>query len=228
MSGNLGIEPEPKATIQRFNSDGSNQTTYASGMRNPTALAFQPETGQLWALVQERDGLGDNLPSDYLIHVQQGGFYGWPYAYTGKHPQPGFANLAPDKVAASITPDLLFQAHSSLLDLVFYEGDQFPTEYKGSLFVALKGSWNRSKPTGYKVVLVPFNDRKPLDTTKTSPRASGCQARAEPRCGGALRCWRLQKMVRYWWVMTRAARSGAFPTTGSGRRRAGQILLTSR
>ena len=161
-SGNLGVEPEPKATIQRFDADGSNQTTYASGTRNPTALAFQPQTGQLWALVQERDGLGDNLPSDYLIHVQQGGFYGWPYAYIGKHPQPGFANLAPDKVEASITPDLLFQAHSSLLDLVFYEGDQFPAEYKGSLFVALKGSWNRSEPTGYKVVLVPFKDAKPL------------------------------------------------------------------
>jgi len=118
-------------------------------MRNPTAMAFQPETGQLWALVQERDGLGDNLPNDYLTRVQQGGFYGWPYAYIGKHPQPGFANLAPDKVGASITPDLLFQSHSSLLDLVFYEGDQFPVEYKGSLFVAVKGSWNRSAPTGY-------------------------------------------------------------------------------
>jgi glucose/arabinose dehydrogenase len=161
-SGNLGVEPEPKATIQRFDADGSNQTTYASGMRNPTALAFQPETGQLWALVQERDGLGDNLPNDYLIRVQQGGFYGWPYTYIGKHPQPGFASLAPDKVETSITPDLLFRAHSSLLDLVFYEGDQFPAEYKGGLFVALKGSWNRSEPTGYKVVLVPFKDGKPL------------------------------------------------------------------
>src|SRR5271166_3255675 len=89
-SGNLGVEPEPKATIQRFDADGSNQTTVASGTRNPTALAFHPETGELWALVQERDGLGDNLPSDYLIRVQQGGFYGWPYAYIGKHPQPGF------------------------------------------------------------------------------------------------------------------------------------------
>jgi glucose/arabinose dehydrogenase len=93
--------------------------------------------------------------------VQQGGFYGWPYAYIGKHPQPGFANLAPDKVEATITPDLLFTAHSSLLDLVFYEGDQFPAEYKGSLFVALKGSWNRSIPTGHKVVRVPFKDGKP-------------------------------------------------------------------
>jgi glucose/arabinose dehydrogenase len=160
-SGNLGVEPEPKATIQRFDADGSNQMTYASGTRNATALAFHPDTGELWALVQERDGLGDNLPSDYLIRVQQGGFYGWPYAYIGKHPQPGFANLAPDKVEASITPDLLFEAHSSLLDLVFYQGDQFPAEYKGQLFVAMKGSWNRSEPTGYKVVRVPFKDGKP-------------------------------------------------------------------
>lgn len=160
-SGNLGVEPEPKASIQRFNADGSNQTTYASGMRNPTALAFQPQTGDLYALVQERDGLGDRLPSDYLTRVQEGGFYGWPYAYIGKHPQPGFANLAPDKVNASITPDLLFEAHSSALDLVFYDGDQFPPEYKGSVFVALKGSWNCSEPTGYKVVRVPFKDGRP-------------------------------------------------------------------
>jgi glucose/arabinose dehydrogenase len=160
-SGNLGVEPEPKATIQRFDADGANQMTFASGTRNPTALAFHPQTGELWAVVQERDGLGDNLPSDYLIRVQQGAFYGWPYAYIGKHPQPGFASLAPDRVEATITPDLLFQAHSSLLDLVFYNGDQFPAEYKGGLFVAVKGSWNRSIPTGYKVVRVPFKDGRP-------------------------------------------------------------------
>jgi glucose/arabinose dehydrogenase len=160
-SGNLGVEPEPKATIQRFDADGSHQTTYASGTRNPTALAIEPQTGELYALVQERDGLGDNLPSDYLIRVRQGAFYGWPYAYIGKHPQAGFANLAPDKVQASIVPDLLFEAHSSVLDIVFYQGDQFPADYKGSAFVALKGSWNRSEPTGYKVVRVPFRDGKP-------------------------------------------------------------------
>ena len=160
-SGNLGIEPEPKATIQRFDADGSNQTTFASGTRNPTALTFNPETGDLYALVQERDGLGDHLPSDYLIRVQEGGFYGWPYAYIGKHPQPGFANRAPDKVQATITPDLLFEAHSSVLDLVFYAGDQFPPEYKNSAFVALKGSWNRSEPVGYKIVRVPFKNGRP-------------------------------------------------------------------
>src|SRR5215470_8529838 len=130
--GNLGVEPEPKASIQRFDADGSNQTTYALGTRNPTALAFNPTTGELWAVVQERDGLGDNLPSDYLIRVQQGGFYGWPYAYIGPHPQPGFAQQAPDKVKATLVPDLLFAAHSSLLDLVFYDAAQFPGEMQGS------------------------------------------------------------------------------------------------
>src|SRR5256885_1824471 len=160
-SGNLGVEPEPKATIQRFDADGSNQMTFASGTRNPTTLAIHPQTGELWAGVQERDGLGDHLPSDYLIQVRQGGFYGWPYGYIGKHPQPGFANRAPDKVEATITPDLLFEAHSSVLDLVFYDADQYPAEYKGSLFVALKGSWNRSEPTGYKIVRVPFKDGRP-------------------------------------------------------------------
>jgi glucose/arabinose dehydrogenase len=160
-SGNLGVEPEPKATIQRFNADGSNQTMFASGMRNPTALAFHPQTAGLYALVQERDGIGDRLPPDYLTRVREGGFYGWPYAYIGKHPQAGFASLAPDKVNATTTPDLLFEAHSSALDIVFYQGEQFPPEYKGGAFVALKGSWNRSEPTGYKVVHVPFKDGQP-------------------------------------------------------------------
>ena len=130
-------------------------------MRNPTALAFQPQTGDLYAAVQERDGLGDRLPSDYLTRVQQGGFYGWPYAYIGKHPQAGFVNLAPGKVEATIVPDLLFEAHSSVLDFVFYDGAQFPAEYRGSVFVALKGSWNRAEPTGYKVVRVPSKDGRP-------------------------------------------------------------------
>ncbi len=160
-SGNLGVEPLPKASIQRFDPDGSNQMTFASGMRNPTALAFHPQTGELWAAVQERDGLGDRLPSDYLTRAQQSGFYGWPYAYIGNHPQPGFAGRASGKVSQTIVPDLLFEAHSSVLDFVFYEGDQFPAEYKGDAFVALKGSWNRSEPTGYKVVRVPFKDGKP-------------------------------------------------------------------
>src|SRR5215470_10270832 len=160
-SGNIGVEPEVKASIQRFEADGSGQTTFASGMRNPTTLAFHPTTGELYAGVQERDGLGDNLPPDYLTRVEKGAFYGWPYAYIGPHPQPGFAQMRPDKVQAAVKPDLLFMAHSSLLDIVFYTGDQFPAEYRGDAFVALKGSWNRSEPTGYKVVRVRFKDGRP-------------------------------------------------------------------
>jgi glucose/arabinose dehydrogenase len=160
-AGNIGVEPKVKASIQRFDSDGSNQTTYASGLRNPTAIAFQPGTGDLYAVVQERDGLGDRLVPDYLTRIEKDAFYGWPYAYIGPHPQPGFANRAPEKVKATVKPDLLFESHSSTLDLVFYEGDQFPAEYRGDAFVALKGSWNRSEPTGYKVVRVKFKDGKP-------------------------------------------------------------------
>jgi glucose/arabinose dehydrogenase len=161
-SGNIGVEPEVKASIQRFEADGSGQTTFASGLRNATALTFHPETGELFTVVQERDGLGDKLVPDFLTHVQKGAFYGWPYAYIGQNPQPGFAQLKPDKVKASVVPDLLFEAHSSAMDIVFYEGQQFPAEYRGSALVALKGSWNRSEPTGYKVVRVPFKDGKPL------------------------------------------------------------------
>jgi glucose/arabinose dehydrogenase len=160
-SGNIGVEPEVKASIQRFDADGGNQTTYASGMRNATSVAFHPDTGDLYAVVQERDGLGDQLVPDYFTRVQQGAFYGWPYSYIGQHPQPGFAQLRPDKVKAAVTPDVLFQAHSSAMDIAFYTGSQFPAEYRGDAFVALKGSWNRSEPTGYKIVRVPFKDGKP-------------------------------------------------------------------
>jgi glucose/arabinose dehydrogenase len=160
-SGNIGVEPEVKASIQRFDADGGSQTTYASGVRNTTALAFHPTTEELYAVVQERDGLGDRLVPDYLIRVQQGAFYGWPYAYIGPNKQPGFAHLQPEKVAATVKPDLLFESHSSAMDIVFYDGQQFPAEYRGDAFVALKGSWNRSEPTGYKVVRVPFRDGKP-------------------------------------------------------------------
>ena len=160
-SGNISVEPEVKATIQRFEPNGTGQTTFASGMRNPTALAFNPDTGELWATVQERDGLGDRLVPDYLTHVEKGAFYGWPYSYIGQNPMPGFASMRPDKVQSAVKPDFLFEAHSSLLDILFYTGDQFPAEYRGDAFVALKGSWNRSEPIGYKVVRVPFKNGRP-------------------------------------------------------------------
>jgi glucose/arabinose dehydrogenase len=142
--------------------DGKDQKTVASGTRNPVGLAFHPETGELWASVQERDGFGDRLVPDFLIRVQPGGFYGWPYAYTGKNPQPGFAAMAPDKVAATIAPDLLFEGHSAAMDFVFLTGERVPAEFRGDAIVALKGSWNRSQPTGYKVVRVKFEGGRPV------------------------------------------------------------------
>ena len=161
-SGNLGIEPEPKATIQSFDANGGAQKTFASGMRNPTALAFQPETGELYALVQERDGLGDRTASGLLDpRARRAGSTVGPTPILASIRRPASPIARRRRSSATITPDLLFEAHSSALDLVFYDGEQFPPEYKGSAFVALKGSWNSSQPTGYKVVRVPFKDGRP-------------------------------------------------------------------
>ncbi len=163
-SGNIGIEPLPKASIQSFNAEGGAQVTTADGMRNPSGLAVQPATGDLWAVVQERDGVGDDLVPDFFTRVRAGGFYGFPYSYIGSHPQPGFADKAPDLVENAVAPDVLFQPHSAAMDAEFYNGTMFPDRYRGGAFVALKGSWNRTQPTGYKVVFVPFEDNEPVGT----------------------------------------------------------------
>ena len=160
-SGNIGVEPEPKATVQVFAADGQEQRSFAAGTRNPVGLAFNPATGALWAAVQERDGTGDRLVPDFLAEMKDGGFYGWPYAYIGPNPQPGFAGMAPDKVRATLVPDVLFEPHSAAMDFVFWTGAKVPAEYAGDAVVALKGSWNRSDPTGYKVVRVPFENGRP-------------------------------------------------------------------
>jgi glucose/arabinose dehydrogenase len=160
-AGNIDEERAPRATVQEFKADGSGQRTFASGLRNPVGIAFYPGTSDLYVVVNERDGLGDGLVPDYLTRLKDGGFYGWPYAYIGPHPQPDYAQRRPDLVKATIVPDVLFQSHSAPLGLVFYEGAQFPAAYRGGAFVALHGSWNSGKPTGYKVVFVPFKDGKP-------------------------------------------------------------------
>ncbi len=157
---NAAENPLPRASIQLVTADGR-LSTFASGLRNPVGIAFYPGTDDLWVTVNERDGLGDDLPPDYLAHVGKSDFFGWPYAYIGPHPDPDYGAKRPDLVARTKTPDLLFQAHSAPLGLVFYEGDQFPADYKGDAFVALHGSWNRSMPTGYKVVRVRFKNGKP-------------------------------------------------------------------
>ncbi|HSC18721.1 MAG TPA: PQQ-dependent sugar dehydrogenase [Rhizomicrobium sp.] len=153
-------DPPTRASVQKVNANGT-LSTYASGLRNPVGIVFQPGTNQLWVTVNERDGLGDDLPPDYATHVEAGGFYGWPYAYIGHHPDPTFGAKRPDMVAKTKTPAVLFQAHSAPLALVFYEGAQFPADYKGDAFVAFHGSWNSGHPHGYKVVRIHFAGGKP-------------------------------------------------------------------
>jgi glucose/arabinose dehydrogenase len=154
-------EDPMRAAISEYNPGGSGHRLFATGTRNPIGLAFYPGTSRLWTVVQERDGLGDDLPSDYLTHVQDGAFYGWPYAYIGPHPDPRNAQQRPDLVKKTVTPDVLLQAHSAPMDVVFYQGRMFPKEYQGDAFVSLHGSWNRSRRTGYKIVRVPFHGGKP-------------------------------------------------------------------
>ena len=153
-------EPATRASVQTVNKDGS-LATFASGIRNPVGIAFYPGTDHLFVSVNERDGYGDRLVPDYFTEVRKGDFFGWPYAYIGRHPDPTYGKQHPDLVAKTRTPDLLFESHSAPLGLVFYEGNRFPAQYKGDAFVSLHGSWNRGTPTGYKVVVVPFQDGKP-------------------------------------------------------------------
>ena len=160
--GNIQVEDPPRATVQQFRADGSGQATFASGLRNPVGIAFYPGTDDLYVVVNERDGLGDGLVPDYLTRVQPGGFYGWPYSYTGSIPDPNMGGRGADLAARAIVPDVLFKSHSAPLGLVFYQGTQFPAEYRGDAFVALHGSWNSATPTGYKVVRVPFRDGRPV------------------------------------------------------------------
>lgn len=146
-----------RANILEYNPDGSGMRVFASGIRNPVGLMFNPKTGELWTATNERDGLGDNLPPDYTTHVQEGGFYGWPWYYMGGHQDPRLKDSHPDLRAKMITPDVLIQPHSAPLGFSFYNGKQFPSEYAGDEFLALHGSWNREPRTGYEVVRVPLH-----------------------------------------------------------------------
>ena len=159
-------EPEQRAAIARYNPDGSGYELFATGTRNPTSIAFYPGTNVLWASVQERDLLGDDLVPDYFTHVQQGGFYGWPYSYYGPNEDPRNKGQKPDLVKKTVTPDVSLGAHTAVIDWKFYTGKQFPARYQGGAFVALHGSWNRAKRVGYSVAFVPFKDGKPAGPTE--------------------------------------------------------------
>jgi glucose/arabinose dehydrogenase len=154
-------EPEIRATISRYNPDGSGREMIATGTRNTIGLAWYPGTETLWAAIQERDGLGDDLVPDYFTAIKEGGFYGWPYAYIGPNEDPRNKGLRPDLVAKTIVPDLVLPAHVAVLDARFYTGKLFPEKYLGGAFLAFHGSWNRSKRIGYSLAFVPFREGKP-------------------------------------------------------------------
>jgi glucose/arabinose dehydrogenase len=146
-----------RADILAFSPDGSGMRVYASGIRNAVGIAVQPRTGVLWASVNERDLLGDNLVPDYITRVREGGFYGWPWFYLGGNQDPRHAGKHPELKAKVIVPDVLLQPHHASLQLTFYEGTQFPASYRGDIFAAEHGSWNRAARTGYEVIRVPLH-----------------------------------------------------------------------
>ena len=151
---------EGRAEVREYDPEGHGGHPFATGIRNCVGLAMQPD-GALWCAVNERDGLGDDLPPDYVTRVQPAAFYGWPWFYIGAHPDPRHAGKHPELAAHVAMPDVLIQPHSAPLSLTIYPADGAWTEYRGDLFVALHGSWNRSAVTGYKVVRVRRQDGKP-------------------------------------------------------------------
>jgi glucose/arabinose dehydrogenase len=151
-------DEKDRADILEFNPDGSGMRIYAYGIRNAGGgLAINPRTGELWCSVNERDMLGDNLVPDYITHVQDGGFYGWPWWYVGPHQDPRHKDKHPELKDKAIIPDVLLQPHNASLEMTFYEGKQFPAEYQGDIFASEHGSWNRSVRAGYEVIRVPLH-----------------------------------------------------------------------
>ncbi len=149
-----------RANILEFTPEGKFVKVYAYGIRNPVGIAVNPTTGQLWCSVNERDALGDHLVPDYITSVKEGGFYGWPYYYMGDHWDPRLKGKHPELKDKVIVPDVLLEPHNASLQLTFYEGKQFPKQYKGDIFAAEHGSWNKAVRAGYEVVRVPLDDGK--------------------------------------------------------------------
>jgi glucose/arabinose dehydrogenase len=154
---NPNEDEKNRAAILEYNPDGTGFRLYATGIRNAVGIAIHPQTGELWASVNERDGLGDDLVPDYLTRVKDGGFYGWAWYYIGPNQDPRHAGKFPELRDKVIVPDVLLQSHSASLQMCFYTGKMFPNEYKNEGFAAQHGSWNRTRRTGYKVIRVPQN-----------------------------------------------------------------------
>jgi len=161
-AGEYGPDEEiRRAAILEINPDGSGEKLFASGLRNPNGMDWEPMTGALWTAVNERDGLGDDLVPDYITSVREGAFYGWPYSYYGQNEDPRREGERPDLVARAIAPDYAMGSHTASLGLAFYDGAAFPERYRGGAFVGQRGSWNRSSFSGYQVAFVPFRDGLP-------------------------------------------------------------------
>ena len=147
-----------RADVLEFTSEGKFIKVYAWGIRNCVGEAINPITGELWCSTNERDALGNNLVPDYITHVQEGGFYGWPWWYMGQHQDPRHEGKHPELKSKVITPDILVNPHMASLEMTFYEGSQFPAEYQGDGFACEHGSWNRAQRTGYEVVRLPMRN----------------------------------------------------------------------
>jgi len=150
-----------RAAVLAFDPEGKNGRIFATGIRNCVGMAVAPGSGDLWCSTNERDGLGDDVPTDYVTRVREGAFYGWPWYYIGANEDPRRRGERPDLKDKITIPDVLIQAHSASLQMTFYQGAQFPAEYRGNIFAAEHGSWNRSRPTGYKVIRVIVKDGVP-------------------------------------------------------------------
>lgn len=160
--GENGMDKEVRrAAILEINPDGTGEKIFASGLRNPVGMDWNPANKELWTAVNERDELGDDLVPDYITSVKRDGFYGWPYSYFGSIPDPRMKGERKDLVEKAIVPDVPVGSHTASLGLAFYTKDAFPAKYKNGAFVGQHGSWNRSKISGYKVLFVPFKDGKP-------------------------------------------------------------------
>lgn len=159
--GALWGSEEGRAQVRAYDPEGGNDRVVATGLRNCSGMAVQPKTGALWCVVNERDGLGDNVPFEYATTVRDGAFYGWPWYYIGSNEDPRHQGARPDLAGEVTIPDVLLQAHSAPLGITFYEGDRFPADYKGDAFVTMHGSWNRGTRTGYKVVRLKFENGRP-------------------------------------------------------------------
>lgn len=166
--GERGIENEiDRAAVLEIDPATGATRLFASGLRNPTALAWQPQDGKLWAVVNERDELGDHLVPDYLTSVREGAFYGFPYSYYGQHVDTRMQPQDPAKVSAAIAPDYALGSHVAPLGLAFSNGTSLPPQYANGAFIGLHGSWNRKPLSGYEVVFVPFNGGKPSGRMQT-------------------------------------------------------------